>query len=46
MLLYDSGHIPGAVKVDWHLDLNDPVTRDYVDGEAFAKVMSRNGNRP
>ena len=43
VLLYDSGHIPGAVKVDWHLDLNDPVTRDYVDGEAFAKVMSRNG---
>ena len=25
VLLYDSGHIPGAVKVDWHLDLNDPV---------------------
>jgi thiosulfate/3-mercaptopyruvate sulfurtransferase len=43
VLLYDSGHIPGAVKVDWHLDLNDPLTRDYVDGEAFAKVMSRNG---
>ena len=43
VLLYDSGHIPGSVKIDWHLDLNDPVTRDYVDGEAFAKVMSRNG---
>src|SRR4029078_3518329 len=25
VLLYDTGHIPGAVKVDWHLDLNDPV---------------------
>ena len=34
VLLYETGHIPGAVKVDWHLDLNDPVTRDYVDGEA------------
>jgi thiosulfate/3-mercaptopyruvate sulfurtransferase len=31
------------VKIDWHLDLNDPLTRDYVDGESFAKVMSRNG---
>ena len=40
---YDSGHIPGSVKIDWHLDLNDPLTRDYVDGESFAKVMSRNG---
>ncbi|MFE3289808.1 sulfurtransferase [Rhodococcus sp. NPDC059234] len=45
VLLYDVGHIPGAVKVDWHLDLNDPVTRDYIDGEAFAKLMSRKGIR-
>jgi thiosulfate/3-mercaptopyruvate sulfurtransferase len=43
VLLYDTGHIPGAVKVDWHLDLNDPVTRDYVDGEKFAALMSRHG---
>jgi thiosulfate/3-mercaptopyruvate sulfurtransferase len=43
VLLYDTGHIPGAVKVDWHLDLNDPVTRDYVDGEGFARVMSAKG---
>jgi thiosulfate/3-mercaptopyruvate sulfurtransferase len=43
VLLYETGHIPGAVKIDWHLDLNDPVTRDYVDGEAFAALMSRNG---
>ena len=33
VLLYETGHIPGAVKIDWHTDLNDPVTRDYVDGE-------------
>ena len=39
VLLYETGHIPGAVKIDWHLDLNDPVTRDYVDGEGFAKLM-------
>ena len=33
ILLYETGHIPGAVKVDWHTELNDPVTRDYVDAE-------------
>ncbi len=43
VLLYDVGHIPGAVKVDWHLDLNDPVTRDYINGEQFADLMSRKG---
>lgn len=43
VLLYETGHIPGAVKIDWHTDLNDPVTRDYVDGEAFAQLMSRVG---
>jgi thiosulfate/3-mercaptopyruvate sulfurtransferase len=43
VLLYETGHIPGAVKVDWHLDLNDPVTRDYVDGEGFARLMSAKG---
>jgi len=46
VLLYDTGHIPGAIKVDWHLDLNDPVTRDYVDGEGFARLNSRNGIGP
>ena len=43
VLLYDTGHIPGAVKIDWHTDLNDPVVRDYIDGEAFAALMRRNG---
>ena len=43
VLLYDTGHIPGAVKIDWHLDLNHPVTRDYVDGEGFAQLMSKHG---
>ena len=43
VLLYDTGHIPGAIKVDWHLDLNDQVNRDYVDGQAFADLCSRNG---
>src|SRR5699024_5435053 len=36
-------HIPGAHKIDWHLDLNDPVDRDYIDSEAFAELASRLG---
>jgi thiosulfate/3-mercaptopyruvate sulfurtransferase len=43
VLLYETGHIPGAVKLDWHTELNDPVTRDYVDGAGFAKLMSAKG---
>ena len=43
VLLYDTGHIPGSFKLDWHQDLNDPLTRDYVGGEQFARVMSARG---
>lgn len=43
VLLYDTGHIPGAVKIDWHTDLNDEVTRDYVDSETFSHLMSAKG---
>jgi thiosulfate/3-mercaptopyruvate sulfurtransferase len=43
VLLYETGHIPGAVKIDWHLDLNDPVTRDYLDGAGFAELMASKG---
>ena len=43
ILLYDTGHIPGAVKVDWHADLNDPVVRDYISREQFEKLMRRLG---
>ncbi len=43
LLLYETGHIPGARKLDWHLDLNDPMRRDYVDGARFAEVMSARG---
>ncbi|HRC08170.1 MAG TPA: sulfurtransferase [Miltoncostaeales bacterium] len=46
VLLYDTGHIPGAVKIDWHMDLNDPVARDYVDADAFAALMSAKGITP
>lgn len=43
VLLYDVGHIPGAVKIDWHTDLNDPHIRDYINGEQFADLMNRKG---
>ena len=43
VLLYSTGHIPGAVKLDWHTDLNDPVTRDYVDAKGFARLMAAKG---
>ncbi len=43
ILLYETGHIPGAVKVDWHTELNDAVTRDYLDGARFAELMRAKG---
>jgi thiosulfate/3-mercaptopyruvate sulfurtransferase len=43
VLLYEVGHIPGAVKIDWHTDLNDPVERDYIDGAAFAALVGSKG---
>ena len=43
VLLYETGHIPGAVKIDWHTDLNDPVVRDYVSPERFAELLGSKG---
>ena len=43
VLLYDTGHVPGAVKIDWHLELNDQVTRDYVDAKSFAELCAGKG---
>ncbi|MGX7823978.1 sulfurtransferase [Actinokineospora sp. 24-640] len=40
---YDTGHIPGAVKVDWKKDLQDPVRRDFVDQAGFEKLLSARG---
>ncbi len=42
-LLYSSGHIPGAVEVDWVKDLNDPIRRDYLQREGFEELMSKIG---
>ncbi|GAA1754378.1 sulfurtransferase [Agromyces humatus] len=43
VLLYETGHIPGAVKIDWHTELNDPVVRDYVNDEQFAALLGSKG---
>ncbi|MDK8511390.1 sulfurtransferase [Corynebacterium bovis] len=42
-LLYDIGHIPTATRIDLRRDLNDPVQRDFIDGEAFARLMDSRG---
>jgi len=46
LLLYDIGHIPGAVHIDWRRDLNEQTMRDYVGPEAFAAICSHHGITP
>lgn len=46
LLLYEMGHIPGAVHIDWRRDLNDQTVRDYVGPEGFAEICRRNGIAP
>jgi thiosulfate/3-mercaptopyruvate sulfurtransferase len=43
VLLYDTGHIPGAQKIDWHEDLNDHVMRDYISLEQFQTLLRAKG---
>lgn len=43
VLLYEVGHIPGAVKLDWHVDVQNPLSRDFVDQTGFEKLLSRYG---
>src|SRR6266481_9686830 len=40
---YDKGHIPGAIKIDWKKDLQDPVRRDFVDQAGFEALLSERG---
>jgi thiosulfate/3-mercaptopyruvate sulfurtransferase len=42
-LVYDLGHIPGAVRIDWQGDLQDEIIRDYINADKFAALCSRNG---
>jgi thiosulfate/3-mercaptopyruvate sulfurtransferase len=37
--LYEEGHIPGAVKLHWRDDLQDPVERDVVDKQTFEELL-------
>lgn len=46
MLLYSTGHIPGALKLDWVDDLNDPLTRDYLEQGDFQALVTRLGIHP
>src|SRR3954447_10811049 len=40
---YEGGHIPGAVKLDWKTELQDPVRRDFVDKAGFERLLSSKG---
>ena len=46
ILLYDSGHISGAVQIDWREDLQDELVRDYIAPEGFAALCARHGIGP
>jgi thiosulfate/3-mercaptopyruvate sulfurtransferase len=46
VLLYDTGHIPGAVHIDWRRDLNDQTVRDYIGPDTFAQLCSAHGITP
>ena len=43
VLLYEISHIPGAVKLDWHVDVQNPVERDFVDQQGFEQLLSHWG---
>jgi thiosulfate/3-mercaptopyruvate sulfurtransferase len=43
VLLYEVGHIPGAVKLDWHVDVQNPLSRDFVDQKGLEQLFSRWG---
>jgi thiosulfate/3-mercaptopyruvate sulfurtransferase len=43
VLLYAQGHVAGAVKLDWHTELQRPDVRDFIDADAFAELMERKG---
>jgi len=45
-LLYEIGHLPNAVKLDWHTDVQDPLRRDFVNQHDFEALMGRYGVGP
>ena len=43
ILLYEIGHIPGAFKLDWQTQMQQPVVRDFVDKAGFEQLMRERG---
>src|SRR5690554_550468 len=43
VLLYDTGHVPGAQKLDWHTELQRQDIRDFIDERAFEELMESKG---
>lgn len=43
VLLYEQGHVPGALKLDWHTELQRPDIRDFIDEQGFAELMAEKG---
>ena len=43
ILLYELGHIPGALKLDWQTQMQQPVNRDFVDKAGFEQLMRERG---
>lgn len=43
ILLYETGHIESAVKLDWHTELNHSLRRDYLEPEEFSQLMKNKG---
>src|SRR6476620_5806157 len=43
VLLYEVGHIPGAVKIDWHIDQQSQIIRDFVTKEEFEQLLASRG---
>jgi thiosulfate/3-mercaptopyruvate sulfurtransferase len=41
---YDTGHIAGAVRLDWKTDLQDPIKRDFVDAQQFSSCCPSAGS--
>ncbi len=43
LLLYEIGHIPGALKLDWETQMQQPVVRDFVDKTGFQQLARERG---
>lgn len=43
LTLYDTGHIPGAIQINWRTELNDPLVRDYLDAKRFGELLEQKG---